>query len=239
MEMNKLTKEEKQTRIKAIVVFFVIAILIRYATNKTGLLSPVSNSFLKTILQGVGPAIGAIVTCYIFKIKTTMTLKGNASSFVLPLVIFWLVPIFALGLFLFFKTGEVSGGILSILIYALFEETGWRGFLQPMLQFLPKFAGIIIVTVMWFVWHLNFELSLSNFIFFLILLAGSWGMRAIANKTHSLIAVSAFHASYDIYAATNSRSIVFDLILALCFVLWILYVIEYRWFKKRILLDLK
>ena len=44
----------------AIVVFYVTAITQRYLTNKTTILSGIESEFLRTILQGIGPAVGEL-----------------------------------------------------------------------------------------------------------------------------------------------------------------------------------
>ena len=48
---------KKTKRIAAIAVFYVIAIALRYLTNKTSILSGLESAFLRTILQGMGPAV--------------------------------------------------------------------------------------------------------------------------------------------------------------------------------------
>lgn len=111
-------------------------------------------------------------------------------------------------------------------MYGLLEEIGWRGFLHPALSTLPKFVNIFGVSVLWFIWHLNFELSVANLSFFGILLLSSWGLYAVANKTHSLIALAAFHAIYDIYAAADNKSVALTITLAAIFLIWIGYVVR-------------
>ena len=73
----------------AILTFFVIAIGLRYLTNKNQLLEGVSNDFLKVVLQGIGPAIGALVAFSVFKIKPTLSLKGNYRNFSFPFLFYW------------------------------------------------------------------------------------------------------------------------------------------------------
>ena len=51
----------------AIIVFYLIAILCRYLTNKTEIFEEIGNEYLKSILTGIGPAIGAFVAFSVFK----------------------------------------------------------------------------------------------------------------------------------------------------------------------------
>jgi hypothetical protein len=220
-----MTKEAIQKRIGAVVVFFVIAVSIRYATNQTNFLSIIHNDFLKIVIQGVGPTVGAIVAFLAFSIKPTLSFSGIYKQKWLPWLVFWILPVMVFVVFSFVLHGKPNFMVVAILLYALLEEIGWRGFLQPALSFLPKFTSLLIVTVLWFIWHLNFDMTQANVTFFLILLGGSWGMRAVADRTQSIIAVSAFHATYDIYAATGNKSSLVPIILGSIFVIWVLTVI--------------
>lgn len=198
----------------AILVFYVLAIVFRFLTNKTELLNAISNVFLKTVLQGVGPGIGAVVVFSIFKIKPVMSLKGNYKLIQSPLLLYWILPIILiLGAEYYFKNTISFSALFAILVYGLLEEIGWRGFLQQELNPLPRFLNILIVTILWFVWHLNFELSISNLLFFVILGLGSWGIGLVANKTKSLLAVAAFHSLNNFFQELNKISIMILILL--------------------------
>ncbi|MGO4294334.1 CPBP family intramembrane glutamic endopeptidase [Chitinophaga sp. RAB17] len=220
-----MTPQKDKIRVGAIVTFYVIAIALRYATNKTSLLQYIPTGFLKIIIQGIGPAIAALIVFLAFRIKPTQTLWGNYSNKIVPVLLFWGLPFLAVGIITWIYKGTFNTVTFSILIYGLLEEMGWRGFLQPALSSLPKFANIFIVAVLWFIWHLNFELSSANLSFFLILLFSSWGLYAVADKTHSLIALSAFHAIYDIYSAADNKSPVLSVTLIAIFCIWIGYLV--------------
>ncbi len=179
----------------AVATFYLIAIVCRYLTNKTDILNGISSDVIRAILTGIGPTIGAIVVFSLFKIKPVLSLKGNYETILVPFALFWLLPIVLISAAEFMAKGTISPiTITAILVYGLFEEIGWRGFLQQELKSLPKFAGILIVAVLWFVWHLNFELTSSNMIFFGILVLGTWGISKVADATNSLLAVAAFHS---------------------------------------------
>lgn len=216
--------DKKKSLLAVIITFYGIAISLRYLTNKTSFLSSVDNLFLKTVLQGIGPAIGAIITFKLFSIPWVMTLKGDFKKIYIPLVIFWGLPIFVITVVAYFKNGTLPYGlVLSVLIYGLLEEIGWRGFLQQVLKPLPKSASILIVAVLWFVWHLNFELSTSNLIFFGILILGSWGIGKVADRTNSLLAVAAFHSLNNFFTEMDVFKIAVLVTLILIWIPAIMY----------------
>jgi uncharacterized protein len=221
-----MIKQKAGINIVAIVIFYVIAIAVRYATNKTTLLTHISPTSLKIMIQGVGPAVAAVLVWRAFRIKPTQTLWGNYQNKITTLLLFWGLPFAAVGIITWLYKGTFSTVTLWILIYGLLEEIGWRGFLHPALSSLPKFVNIFGVAVLWFIWHLDFGLSTANLSFFGILLLSSWGLYAVANKTHSLIALSAFHAIYDIYAAADNKSTVLTISLVAIFLIWIAYVVR-------------
>ncbi|MGO3708154.1 CPBP family intramembrane glutamic endopeptidase [Mesonia hippocampi] len=207
--------------ILGIIIFFVIAISLRYLTNKTDLIITYINSeFLKIIITAIGPTIGVLVAVKIFNLKFPMSLKGNYKKLLIPFLLFWALPLIIITTKAYFLKGNFAlTTVFAILVYGLLEEIGWRGFLYEQLKPLPKFVNILIVTVLWFIWHLNFELSLSNLIFFLILLLGSWGIALVADKTKSLLAVASFHSLNNFYSEWNSINL---LIIGTLVLIWIL-----------------
>ena len=207
----------------AIITFYIIAIGLRYLTNKTALLENVNSDFIKVILQAVGPAIGAVVAFSIFKIKPKLSLKGNYKNGIISFLLYWIFPItLILGVEYFTKGTFSFTAISAILIYGLLEEIGWRGFLQQELKSLPKIVNVLIVAVLWFIWHLNFELTSGNIIFFGILVLASWGIGKVADSTQSLLAVSAFHSLNNFFPEMNSKKII---ILVILIVTWVIALI--------------
>lgn len=216
----------------AIAIFYIIAVLCRYLTNKTGVLDGVSNLFVKSILTGVGPALGAVAVFTLFKIKPVMTLKGNYKKLLLPLFIYWVLPIVLICTVIYLSNGTFPWTVIfSILVYGLLEEIGWRGFLYQHLKPLPLFLNICIVTVLWFLWHLNFELSLSNLLFLGILLFGSWGIGKVSDITNSLLAVSAFHSLNNFFPSLDTTRV---LVLLVLLAIWIVSLVIRKRIRKNI-----
>lgn len=213
-----------KVNIAAIITFYILAISLRFVTNKTNLLDSVGNNFLKTILQGIGPAMGAVVVFYLFKIKPLLSLKGNFKNFLLPFGIFWGLPILLITAYVYTTKGYLPIDILfAVLVYGALEEIGWRGFLHQSLYPINQWLRITIIAVMWFVWHLNFELSFSNFTFFAILFLGSWGIGKVADKTLSLFAVSAFHSLNNFFGQIKGQQLIILLTLAIAWVLFVVF----------------
>ena len=188
-------------KIVSILTFFSIAILLRYyiAEVKPSYLQNL-HLYLQILLLGVGPLVGGLVVVKLFKRPNFLKLFGlsfrkTVLIVSIPMLLFSLIGVIENGSlsFNFFK-------IIGILIlYALFEEYGWRGYLQSELSDLKKVYKYLIITTLWFVWHLNFEISIHNLIFFLVLFAGRFGIGFMADRSKSLIMSALFHSFFNIF----------------------------------------
>lgn len=214
---------KNKINVPAILTFYMIAIALRYLTNKTDLLDGVSSNFLKVVLQGISPAIAAMAAFYIFKIRPTLNLKGNYSKTSSPFLLYWALPVVLISGAAYFIKGTIAPvTVISILLYGLLEEIGWRGFLQRELKPLPEFFNILLVATLWFIWHLNFDLTSSNLLFFAILILGSWGIGKVADSTHSLLAVSAFHSLNNFFPVMDTIKTILLIALLLIWIISLL-----------------
>ena len=187
----KLNLCYKNIHIGAIATFYIIALLVRLISllvvNKFPSIE--TNYALKVsaaLATGLGPAIGALVVMLVFKRKTEYTLLGKSAwksiaTIVIPCIVFGIIGGWDLGVTCLFAFA-----------YGLLEEYGWRGFLQYELRELPVWQYVLIITVMWFLWHLDLT-QRSVLPFVLLLLFASWGIGKVATDTHSLLFCSAFH----------------------------------------------
>ena len=187
----KLNLCYKNIHIGAIATFYIIALLVRlisllvvnkFPSIETNYALQVSAA----LGTGLGPAIGALVVMLVFKRKTEYTLLGKSAwksiaTIVIPCIFFGIIGGWDLGVTCLFAFA-----------YGLLEEYGWRGFLQYELRELPVWQYVLIITVMWFLWHLDLT-QRSVLPFFLLLLFASWGIGKVATDTHSLLFCSAFH----------------------------------------------
>lgn len=204
---------------RVIVVFYLIALGCRFLTTQTSLLKDIFHPYFEVLLDGIGPALGALVVFKVFDLKHALGLKGNYKNLLIPFLIYWVLPIVLIGAVSYYLKGDFPWiSVLIILIYGLLEEIGWRGFLYQHLKPLPLFYNILIVGTLWFLWHLNFDLTLSNFLFYAILILGSWGIGKVADVTHSLLAVSAFHSLYNFFPSIDTTKL---LLIITLIVIWI------------------
>ncbi|MBC5641845.1 CPBP family intramembrane metalloprotease [Parabacteroides sp. BX2] len=193
-------KKQILTKIGVITLYFLIAIGLRYvfAIYRPPFLSSITDSLLYVILTGIGPLIGALFVIILFKRKIEyssfgLSVKKTLLSVSIPICLFFLYDLFT-------KNATFSNTLIVItcLLYAYCEESGWRGYLQSELINLPTLRRVSIITIMWFIWHLNFNVCQSNALFLLILFLGSWGIGQIAINTRSIIVCGCFHAIINI-----------------------------------------
>lgn len=223
---------KSKINIAAIIVFYVIAVLFRFLAVKTELLNNVDNEYLKILLRGVGPAIAAMVVFVFFKIPNTLSLKGNYKNIFVPFAVYWILPAALISGVYYFQNGSFPIILMfTVLLYGILEEIGWRGFLQEHLKPLPKIYSTLIIAVLWFIWHLNFDTSLQNIIFFGIIFFGTWGIGKIYDKTHSLFAVAGVHSLNNFFR--NGLHQTELILIVILLVIWIGFIITYdRVYKK-------
>ena len=212
----------KNIHIGAIVTFYIIALLVRlislYVVNKYPLIE--TNYALRVsaaLATGLGPAVGALVVMFIFKRKTEYTLLGKSAwksiaTIVIPCIVFGIIGGWDLGV-----------TCLVAFTYGLLEEYGWRGFLQYELRNLPVWQYVLIITVMWFLWHLDLN-PRSTLSFFLLLLFASWGIGKVVTDTHSLLLCAAFHgianfSKRDLFSDTTF-TVAFVSVIVFWIVMW-------------------
>ncbi len=234
--MNSIEKSVKN-KIFAIIVFYIIAIVLRYITNKTPFLENIDSSFLKIVLQGIGPAIGAIIALKLFRLKTSYSLVGRLKPFLLSFFIFIAIPVIGFSIIGLNESNglTITSNIhiasakfsLYFIIYAILEEIGWRAFLNEQLSFVNEYVKIILIGILWFVWHLNFALTISNFIFLLILIFASWGIGKVGNSTKSILAVGVFHAFYNLLSTDNFPTTDKYIVLSVSAFMWFIFIVFY------------
>lgn len=155
-------------------------------------------------LKGLLPAIGVFIFGLLFNLfldkENRLRFLGDAPGRNLLIAI---IPIILLTLFGVPNEHGFNkhywGLILGLLTltYALFEETGWRGYLQKELQIDHELIRYGIIGFIWWFWHWQF-LADTALITNILLLAGfvfaSLGIGRIAEKTNSVLVCAAFHS---------------------------------------------
>ena len=156
-------------------------------------------SLWRGLLQGFGPLLGALLVVALFRPVRLLGLFGPYRSIVAGLAI-WVVGVMALvGVSNPFGIGEhLFGAIagLNIIIYGVFEETGWRGYLQGELSGWSSLLRYSVVGVFWYAWHLTYldHHRFADELFTLgMLVAASIGIGLVADRTQSILAAACCH----------------------------------------------
>ena len=212
----------KNIHIGAIATFYIVALILRLITLFIGNKYPeLRGNYAFQLSTGLGPIIGAFVAMAIFKRKTEYTLFGKSvwksvATIAIPCAVFGII-------------GGLDTGILCLLafVYGLLEEYGWRGYLQYELRELPVWQWVLIITVMWLLWHL--DLDQRNLLgFFPLLLFASWGIGKVASDTHSLLFCAAFHGIVNF----SKRGLLSDTTFLVAFISVIIFWIVLWYFIK-------
>ena len=187
--------------------FFSIAMLLKYyMVYINPSLFKSSGILLQSILCGIGPFLGGLILIKGWKRPNDLSffksiLKQEIVTLLIPIVLFALT-----GLFNGTLNINASKIVLIAIFYAFLEEYGWRGYLQSELKGINTYLKYFIISILWFIWHLEFDYSIMGY---LILLAGSFGMGYVADKSKSLIYVALFHAFINILATNDLQHIPF------------------------------
>ncbi len=182
-------------------IYYVIAMAIRYVFV---ILKPDfythSNPYIQSLLLGISPIIAGIILVYLYKRKNDLQLFSIG---------FWkTISVITIPLLLFTLAGFYNSKIIDItiiasistaIVYAIFEEYGWRGYLQTELKAFKPFYKYFIVSVFWYFWHFDFGLDFNHLISYVYVLAGSIGIGFVADKSKSLILPSMLHMIFNVF----------------------------------------
>lgn len=229
-----------------IVVFVVLAISIslpfRWGLVEMSWLSAtvLGVPVWRALLEGSGPIVAALIATRGFRRHwRPITFVGSslphaAAMLAVPCLAFLLVGIPN-------DDGvspRLSGLVLgtATVAYCVFEETGWRGYLQNALQSIPPAHRYTVIGVAWYAWHLPFlaeNASPGNQAAFLAVLVGaSFLLGRLADEMHSVLLAAAFHLVANLLAfnrllggATLDRKL---LLVAVCIAFWIPILLHWK-----------
>ncbi len=223
-----------------ILLFYIIAIIVSNIfrldifeiKNKIFELYPSVSTFLIPFLEGIGVLIGALLAIKLMKKvrSSSMSLFGTSKTksvllFILPIAVLTIIGINNKYLINSNVYGFIS--TLGIFLYCIFEEYGWRGYLQDELSELKPWKHYLTVGFLWYLWHLPFVTNtdiIDNLMFLAMTVAASWGIGQIAIATKSILACAAFHFVVNIFTVNqlikngfdgNSKWVAFGIILIL------------------------
>lgn len=166
---------------------------------------------MKALFEGLGPILGAVIVTKIFRVNRKTTFWGNIKLAVLiapivPVLLLTIIGIDANNGINPHYYGFIMG--IMILIYAIMEESGWRGYLQDELESLKPWIRFVIIGILWYLWHFTFLAGKFNFLNELsilgILLLSSWGIGKIAELTNSIAMAGYFHALGNILSLNST-----------------------------------
>jgi membrane protease YdiL (CAAX protease family) len=119
---------------------------------------------------------------------------------------------------------------IMLIFYALGEEYGWRGYLQQALFPIKEAYRILLIAVLWYIWHLNFLIPgitvKSHIIHFLSLLLGSWGLMKISESSYSILFVAAVHLSFNVISDVDSDFTKKMILISVSVVIWTILLIS-------------
>ncbi|RUO71136.1 CPBP family intramembrane metalloprotease [Pseudidiomarina salinarum] len=195
---------------------------------------------LRALLEGSGPIIAVlVVTVGLRQYWQPVTFTGGSTVHALLMlltapVVFTLIGVpNAAGISPHWFGLALGSGTI---IYCLFEEAGWRGFLQNALQSWSPVRRYVLVGVLWYLWHLGFLAEgatwANQLMALAVLIGGSFLLGKLADETHAVAVTAAFHLVVNILVFNSlARDVpVTDklLLIAACVVLWVPILIHWK-----------
>lgn len=218
-----------------ILLYYVIALVLRYYLV---IIKPEFYTNLnihgQSLLSGVSPLIGGLILVKIFNRPNHLTLFsiGYWSTIIvilIPLLLFFIIGSIKLGK----PNYSLAFAIIISILYAIFEEYGWRGYLQSELSKISAIYKYLIISVLWYFWHLDFGLDLQHLFSYFFVLMGSIGIGYVADKSKSLILPSLFHMFFNVLFTNSLRGISFSQKVMILSVSIIAVILVMRWSLKK------
>jgi membrane protease YdiL (CAAX protease family) len=189
-----------------IAFFYLVAVAFSYSMRYPfsewykNITLPFGFSSYKSWIQGFGPLFGAILVTWIFSVQRKNTLFGSSKN---KSLLMGIVPVAVLSIAGVNNNEGLGihyyGFILGfwIIVYGIFEESGWRGYLHDELRGIKPVLKYFIIGTLWYIWHFTFLRDDTTFknelIIYSVLVLAGWGIGQIAEKTNSILACGCFH----------------------------------------------
>jgi len=163
---------------------------------------------IKGYTQQWGPALAALVVCYLFPQVRSRSVTLLGSSWKRSALCF-LAPVFFTLIAAAIHSGHYSGKLVYYLVMGggstLGEEIGWRGFLQGALRPLSRFRGYLLLAFMWEIWHFTSHTkgTLDEVISRLAIIVPAvvvitFALAFLTERTGSLVLATAVHEWIDL-----------------------------------------
>ena len=204
----------------------VAAVAVTAATDGVAGLRDLGSRIVRLPLRWC--AVALVVPVALLAVAMAITTVAGASP----------PSIAAFGLF----PGLPATGVLAVWCYAvvwngLGEETGWRGYLQPLLeQRFSRLGATAIVSVVWAAWHLPLLPVLTSFAvlaspamlpmfwFGLACLSVVLG-RLYHRSGASILVVALWHGTYNVVAGTAAAQHGINIVLTACIRAWAVWTV--------------
>jgi hypothetical protein len=197
--------EPMSMRLKiALLIFYAVAIAVSFAMAQVQFV-PVIGGFAvdRWLLVGLGPLAGTVAACLILQQKLPSLFGHNRPVGLLALAA--PVVVAAIAGFGNLAGAGLAGLVfgLSIVIYCLCEEIGWRGFLTGNLAWMTEKRADLLTGVMWFAWHFTFMPELRDpsyvFGFTAAIIAGAFGLAEARRRTGGFALATGWHAAVKLF----------------------------------------
>jgi hypothetical protein len=234
-----------------IVVFVVLAISIslpfRWGLVEMSWLSAtvLGVPVWRALLEGSGPIVATLIATRGFRRHwRPITFAGSslphaAAMLAVPCLVFLLIGIPGHD----GVSPRLSGLVLGMttVAYCVFEETGWRGYLQNALQSIPPVHRYTVIGMAWYAWHLPFLAENATLgtqaVFLAVLVGASFLLGRLADEMHSVFLAAAFHLIVNLLSfnrllggAALDRKL---LLVVVCVALWIPILLHWKQYAMR------
>ena len=195
---------------------------------------------LLILLFGLIPTIGLLIGSYSMRkrltdIETSILGKNSKLS-----ILIMSIPIICLLIIGVENSHKIQPNLFGLLIgmftvtYAVFEEIGWRGYLQE--EFKEKnikWVGYLFIGIVWYLWHWYFLREGNNprLIMIPILIGSSIGLGEVARITKSILICGSIHSLVNItiiysLIANNISNREKLIIFTICLLIWIPLIVK-------------
>ncbi len=242
------TVSEKKINWTELTIFYVVAVLVS-APFRLGFIQldemfplPYGLNIFYRILRGIGPGIGFLVVYYLLKSKVDrkLTFWGLNKWYSILAVVIIPVSLAIAGVSNTDNLDQHYFGLITgilLVLYALGEEYGWRGYLQQALEPMKYPYRILTIAVLWYLWHLVFLLPdvtvKTHLLFFGFLLLGSWGLLKVSESTFSILFVAAVHLAFNLLSEVRLEGWKKLFVIAVVIAVWTILIVSLNKNKRK------
>jgi uncharacterized protein len=175
---------------------------------------------LNVFSYGTGPMFAVVALYLLSSIRLnnfyTYPFLGTGKKY--KAILFYLIPIVSM---VIFSNGQYWNAFLigvSIMLYCLFEEIGWRGFVLKHLEYFDFYIRTIVTYVLWLTWHLSFQAITWQFA--IVVFVGNFFINLTTRKTQSILVAATMHAVANIVQYSPKALIICIPVWFVLFNLW-------------------